>query len=335
MSFKDIIGQEKPKEILLRSIKEYRVFSSYLFWGKEGIGKKLTALEFAKTINCWNRSDNLEACESCLSCRKINKLCSPDLTIIEPVKDTISINQIRELQYQVNLKPMESKKKFYIIDQADKMTLEAENCLLKTIEEPPGEVIIILICNHPDYLLPTIVSRCQLLNFNTLSTINLKEVISTQNQIELEADRIELICRLAEGSVGKALKLISQKEFLRKREKIINLLSYISPQRYDLQSFNQLKEILSGDTDQLEAVLEVILFWYHDILLAQDLSLHKYIFNIDKLAILKEKSKLYSIEMLRNIIEYLGQIREYVKRNVNRQILSDRLYLKLVGEDFD
>jgi len=335
MSFKDIIGQQEAKEVLLRSIKENRVFSSYIFWGKEGIGKKFTALEFAKTINCLNCSDDLEACESCPSCLKINKLCSPDLSIIEPVKDTISINQIRELQCQVNLKPLESRKKFYIIDQADKMTREAENCLLKTIEEPPGEVIIILICPHPDYLLPTTVSRCQLLNFSALNLSNLKMAIFSKIQKKLDENRIELIGRLAEGSISKALKLIFQDEYLEKRDEIITLLSYIAPRKYDLQAFNQIKELLIGNTYQLEEVLEVMLFWYHDILLARDFSMHKYIFNIDKLSTIMEKTELYSIPLLRNIIEYLGQMREYVERNVNRQILADRLFLKLVGEDFE
>ncbi|GAB4113594.1 MAG: DNA polymerase III subunit delta' [Candidatus Caldatribacteriota bacterium] len=335
MSFNNIIGQEKAKEILLRSIKENKISSSYLFWGKEGVGKKFTALEFAKAINCLHPGEDFTSCENCLSCSKINKLCSPDLNIIEPLKNTISIQQIRDLQHQLNLKPLESKRKFYIIDQAEKMTQEAENCLLKTLEEPPPKVIIILICHHPDYLLPTIISRCQLINFTTLKSENLKRVISNLKQKDLDEDKFELICRLAEGSVGKALNLISKKEYLKKREEILDLLSSISPKKYDFIFFNRIKDILSGTDDQLEEALEIMLFWYRDLLLIQKLPLHQYLFNIDKLSILQEKSKMFSIKRIENILKYLGQIKELLERNINKQLLADELYLKLVGEDSD
>ncbi len=335
MSFNDIIGQEKAKELLLRSIKENKISSSYLFWGKEGVGKKFTALEFAKAINCLHPGEDFTSCENCYSCSKINKLCSPDLNIIEPVKNTISIQQIRDLQHQLNLKPLESKRKFYIIDRAEKMTEQAENCLLKTLEEPPPKVIIILICQHPGYLLPTIISRCQLINFTTLKSVNLKRIISTLKKKDLDDEKLELICRLARGSVGKALNLISKKEYLKKREEILNLLISISPKKYDLLSFNRIKDFFSGTDDQLEEAIEIMLFWYHDLLFIQELPIHRYLFNIDKLSILQEKSKIYSLKRLKNILEYLGQIKELIERNINKQLLADELYLKLVGEDGD
>ncbi|HEC93186.1 MAG TPA: DNA polymerase III subunit delta', partial [Candidatus Atribacteria bacterium] len=125
MSFKNIIGQEKAVDILLKSLKENKIFPSYIFMGADGVGKKSTAVEFAKAINCLNLSNDFEVCEKCSSCNKINKLCSPDLKIIEPIKGSIRIEQIRELRREINLKPFENRKKIYIIDHAETMTLEA------------------------------------------------------------------------------------------------------------------------------------------------------------------------------------------------------------------
>ncbi|GAG06941.1 unnamed protein product, partial [marine sediment metagenome] len=157
MSFKDIVGQERAIKILRKSLKENKISSSYIFVGSEGTGKKLTAIEFTKAVNCLNLNKNLEACDNCHSCNEINKQYCPDLKIVETTRGLIKIEQIREIRKEIELKPFKSKKKVYIIDKAEKMTLEASNCLLKTIEEPPYYAIIILICSKIDPILPTIV----------------------------------------------------------------------------------------------------------------------------------------------------------------------------------
>ncbi|HZK12596.1 MAG TPA: DNA polymerase III subunit delta', partial [Atribacterota bacterium] len=124
MSFNDIVGQERAIKILTKSIKENKISSSYIFIGSEGTGKKFTAIEFAKAVNCLNLNKDFEACENCQSCNEINKQYCPDLKIVKAIKDTIKIEQIREIRKDIELKPFKIKKKVYIIDKAEKMTLE-------------------------------------------------------------------------------------------------------------------------------------------------------------------------------------------------------------------
>ncbi len=182
MSFNDIVGQERAIKILTKSLKENKISSSYIFVGSEGTGKKLAAIEFTKAVNCLNLSEDSEACEDCQSCSEISKQRSPDLKIIEPIKSSIKIEQIREMRKEIGLKPFKNRKKIYIIDKAEKMTIEASNCLLKTIEEPPCYAIIILICSKIDPILPTIVSRCQIINFGLISSYKIKEFLLNKRE---------------------------------------------------------------------------------------------------------------------------------------------------------
>lgn len=331
MSFKDIVGQEKAVNILLKSLKEDKVSPSYIFVGSEGVGKKFTAVEFAKTINCLNVNNNLEACEICNVCNKINKQCCPDLKIIEPIKGSIKIEQIRELRREIDLKPFEDRKKIYIIDQAEEMTIEASNCLLKTIEEPPDYAIIILICINTDSILPTIISRCQLIKFRLIDSSKIRKILF--NKVNSEESKAELVSKLAQGSIGKAFKLISDKEYFNRREKLLDYLNKVLPGKYDSNFFINIEKILM-DINNIEERLEIILLWYRDILIIKELGIKEYIINSDKIEVLKEKSRVYSKEMLIDILDYIEQIKEFMKKNINRRLVSERLYLKMVGVEY-
>lgn len=331
MSFKDIVGQEKAVNILLKSLKEDKVSPSYIFVGSEGVGKKFTAVEFAKTINCLNVNNNLEACEICNVCNKINKQCCPDLKIIEPIKGSIKIEQIRELRREIDLKPFEYRKKIYIIDQAEEMTIEASNCLLKTIEEPPDYAIIILICINTDSILPTIISRCRLIKFRLIDSSKIRKILF--NKVNLQESKAELVSKLAQGSIGKAFKLISDKEYFNRREKLLDYLNKVLPGKYDSNFFINIEKILM-DINNIEEMLEIILLWYRDILIIKELGIKEYIINSDKIEELKEKSRVYSKEMLIDILDYIEQIKEFMKKNINRRLVSERLYLKMVGVEY-
>ena len=162
MSFNNIIGNEKIKSYLQEFINNKAISHSYLFSGQDGIGKKLFAREFAKMILCL--SDN-KPCNSCSSCIKFDSNNNPDFLQIEPDGNSIKISQIREMQKNVYEKPILSNKKVFIIDESEKMTEEAQNSLLKTLEEPPEYMVIILISSNENKLLNTIKSRCLKINF--------------------------------------------------------------------------------------------------------------------------------------------------------------------------
>ena len=332
MSFNDIVGQERVIKILTKSLKENKVSSSYIFVGSEGTGKKLVAIEFSKAVNCLNLSKGSEACENCQSCTEISKQFSPDLKIIEPIKNSIKIEQIREMRKEIGLKPFKNKKKIYIIDKAEKMTLEASNCLLKTIEEPPYYAIIILICSKIDPILPTIVSRCQILNFGLITSLKIKELLLNKVN-NLEKEKAEIISKLAQGSIGKAFKLAIDKEYFIRREEIVDYLSAISPGKYSDDVFAKVEKIVS-EINRIEEVLEIVKLWYRDILIIKNTGDQKYIANCDKLEVLDKKSQIYSQEILIDILDYLEQVEEYLIKNVNKRLILERLYIKMVGVEY-
>ena len=163
--FEKILGNERNKEILEKAIKLNKTSHSYLFWGTEGIGKKLIAKEVAKRILCLEK--NMQDCK-CKSCIEFDSDNNPDFQLIEATDGKIKIDQIREMQRKIAEKPIISSQKVYLIDDADTMTVEAQNCLLKTLEEPPEYITIILICSNEDTMLSTIKSRCTRMHFEPI-----------------------------------------------------------------------------------------------------------------------------------------------------------------------
>ncbi len=329
MSFNDIIGQDRALKILTKSIKENRASSSYIFIGSEGTGKKLTAIEFAKVLNCLDPNKDIEACENCQSCNEINKHYCPDLKIVEATRDSIKIEQIREIRKEIELKPFKCKKKVYIVDKAEKMTLEASNCLLKTIEEPPYYAIIILICSKIDAILPTIVSRCQIVNFRLISSLKIKKLLLDKIN-GLGKDEAEIISKLAQGSIGRAFKLSTDKEYFVRRETLIDYLSTIIPGKHSNNFFEKIEKQLL-EIKKIEETLEIIKLWYRDILIIKNTEYKKYIVNYDKVEVLGKKSQVYSQKMLVDILNYLELVEEYLVKNVNKRLILERLYIKMVG----
>ena len=205
--FETILGNQKVKQMLQNSIEKNIVSHSYMFIGLEGIGKKMIAKEFAKKILCLNQIiDNQCNCKSCIEFDTNN---NPDFLIVEPDGNSIKIEQIRNLQKLIQEKPIISNRKVYIIDNADLMTKEAQNCLLKTLEEPPEYTVIILIGSNENLFLTTIKSRCMILHFDKISNEEMKRYLKDNlgiNQINEE------MLDMFQGSIGKAINLKDKQE---------------------------------------------------------------------------------------------------------------------------
>mgnify|MGYP002622172195 CR=1 FL=1 len=227
--FEKIIAQEKAKDILSRQIKSNKIPHAYIFMGEEGTGKMLTAMEFAKVLNCqindYTKTDS-GSCGHCLACEHIDKGSYSDLHIInfekqdelaekeaEKGKTRLGIKVIRYMQDKVYLKATEGKWKIFIIEPAEKMTGEAFNCLLKTLEEPPENTIIILIAKHKETVPVTILSRVQTVFFRPLSVEDISKYLQENNS--LSPEKAVQIASMSEGSIEKAEKLIfnTQNEF--------------------------------------------------------------------------------------------------------------------------
>ena len=245
--FENIIGNTNIKTVLEKSIKQNKLSHSYLFIGTQGIGKKMIATEFAKMILCL---DDNKYCNHCKSCIEFDTNNNPDFVLISPDGNNIKIEQIRDIQKRIQEKPIISEKKVYIIDNADLMTTEAQNCLLKTLEEPPEFAVIILIGSNSNTFLPTIKSRCTIMNFNKISDEEMTKYLREKCDVK-NIDQNMLY--MYQGSIGKSLELKEKQEEYRNIENIINNIN-----RYDLIDFINNAEILYKSKEEINDILDYI-----------------------------------------------------------------------------
>lgn len=244
--FNNIIGNTNVKNYLEVSIKNSKTSHSYMFVGIEGIGKKLIAKSFAKRLLCFNEQQDGCNCKSCLEFDTQNH---PDFEIIEPDGNSLKIEQIRQLQRKIQEKPIISSKKIYIIDNADKMTIEAQNCLLKTLEEPPEFAILILIGSNESSFLDTIKSRCIILHFEQIENKDLKEFLNKNFEIQVNDD----VLKIFQGSIGKAVEL---KDKIEEYAQIGNMLKQLNAK--DMLSIVTMAKPIYEAKEDIYPILEYI-----------------------------------------------------------------------------
>lgn len=294
MALKNIIGQDKTVNIILKTLSRGRVPSAYLFAGESGIGKRFTALNLAKAVNCLKGRDalsvlrdelnrdthyslpitgyDLDACDECISCRKIDSNNHPDFLLVSPEKGEIRIDEIRAVEEALLFKPYEGRKKVVIIDDADMMNQSAANAFLKTLEEPPDESLLILVAANPDRLPETIRSRCSRLNFkplsyeacekvikavNSQSTTHGQSAVKTKNQWsgvrgQDDDQRLPTVVRLSMGRPGLAIS----SDILNERERFLSLLKNM------LNGNNE----VWADRDEIEQWFDASLIFMRDII---------------------------------------------------------------------
>lgn len=245
--FDKIIGNDKIKEILYKSVKDKKTSHSYLFVGIEGIGKKEIAKEFAKMLLCISEN---KYCNTCKSCIEFDTNNNPDFLYIEPDGNSVKIEQIRYIQRKIQEKPIISNKKVYIINDADKMTTEAQNCLLKTLEEPPEYSTIILIGSNENMFLSTIKSRCMIIHFSKIEDEKIRKYLEEKYELK---DISQNMLEIFQGSIGKAILLKDKKEQYEKIEEIIKSLK----QKSIIDILN-MSEILYKSKEEIFDILEYI-----------------------------------------------------------------------------
>ena len=274
--FENIVGNNNIKQMLQKTVELQNVSHSYLFIGIDGIGKKLIAKEFAKMIMCLEEN---KYCNKCKSCIEFDSNNNPDFIYIEPDGNNIKIEQIRQMQSKVIEKPIISNKKVYIINDTQNMTVEAQNCLLKTLEEPPEYITIILIASNENNLLSTIKSRCTIIHFDKIENKELKEYAT--NVIGI-SNVNENIINIFQRSIGKAIRL---KDKLDIYENIENIISNMNNK--DIVDILNCSEILYKSKDEIEEILEYI----NVILLNQSKQNIKYVKCIDIVEDTKKRLK--------------------------------------------
>lgn len=290
MSFDNIVGNNKIKDFLNQSIDEKHVSHSYLFVGIDGIGKTLFAREFAKKILCLNGKG--DSCESCIKWDSNNH---PDFLQIEPENNTIKIEQIRSMQEEISVKPIASNKKVFLIVNSDCMTKESQNCLLKTLEEPPEYATIILTTSNESKLLNTIKSRCMKIPFQKIEENELEEYAKNILNLNLSKEFI----KICEGSIGKLLEIEENKEIY---TEVNSLLDNI--ERYSFSTLINKAEILYKEREKIQEILEYI---------------NVYLYNQ------KDMKKL-------NCIKYVEEVKKRLLANSNYDMCIDYLLMKLWEE---
>ena len=247
MKYTDILGNEKVKDILKKAVQHNTVLHSYLFVGEEGIGKSLFAKEFAKSILCLGKEKQCEACKSCIEIEENNQ---PDYIEIVPDGNSIKIEQIRNMQLKVAEKPIVSTKKVYVIQEADTMTQEAQNALLKTLEEPPEYITIILIASNENSILNTIKSRCTKIVFEPLSNEELKRYAQ---EYWKDATIPEEVFASSMGSIARLRNNIEHQELYTNVYQCINQIENKS-----LLDFLKQAESIAKAKEESDAVLEFL-----------------------------------------------------------------------------
>ncbi len=340
MALKDIIGQEKALDILRGCIRKERIPHALLFAGDDGIGKRLTALNFAKTLNCLsvenaesgvkseglfkdselqtpNSEFQIDACDQCPSCRKIEKGNHPDIFIVEPEGDgdQIKVDAIRQLEESLSYKPFEGTYKIAIIDNAEKMNQSTANAFLSTLEAPPAHSILIMVSSRPEMLLATIRSRCQRINFSPLPVQTMGKLLEERIK-GIDHGQAMLLSILSGGRLGYALNenLIEERDrsFDEFKDMLVNPEAEIWEDRSGMERWFDWAQLLLRDAAVLKATGRT------DLLINQDKT--NEIRELSKKAVLKDILKLAG---------ELHRIRRLLNFNLNKQLTLNHTSLLL------
>ena len=322
MTFASIIGHDRQKDLLRRALSSDRVPHAYLFEGPAGVGKRLVALALTRAIFC--RQGN--GCGDCAACRKVDHHNHPDLHFVEADGNSIKIEQIRTMQKELSYRPLEAPKKICVIDDAEKLNLAAGNALLKTLEEPTANTLIILLTAQPDALLSTVRSRCQRLPFARIERKRLMEVLC--EQLAIDEKEAHILTSLANGSFKKALGK-DRELYIDGRRDLLKTLTGLSPGSV-LPLFN-FAEKLAQDKEILPEILEIFQAFYRDLLLYRHGRPESELVNIDLMEKIHRVANNESTPSLLDKLSALNQTRRQLARNVNRQLAVEVLLMHLVA----
>jgi len=344
--FAELTGNERVKTALKRMLVSDRLPGALLFTGEEGIGKKLFALEVARALNCRTPKDH-EACGVCSSCTRIGKLNypqrddaeewtqiiwtdHPDVGLVVAPKRVLRVEQMRQIEKEANFRPFEGKARVFLIDEADKLNDASANALLKVLEEPPRTSHLILITARPAMLLPTILSRCQMIRFSPLTPAEIETHLTKNKLVDTKTARLR--ARAAGGSIGRALSgdLVTFTSQRKAMLKVLNALVVSDDRAQLLRSAEQLNE--AQYKEEFEERLDVLETLIRD---AWMLSLGVepgQLVNEDLTPELQEVSRKLDSGRAADWILQLEDLREQLIVNINRKVTTDALFLVMAGD---
>lgn len=325
IGFHDIIGHEEIIRHLKNAIETGKVSHSYILTGEHGSGKKLLAGTFAMTLQC--EKGGTEPCQECDSCKKAIGKNHPDIIMVSHEKPgTISIDEIRDqVIHDVAIKPYCSPYKIYIIPDADLMTPQAQNALLKTIEEPPEYAVIMLLTSNGDGLLPTIRSRCVRLDLKVVDDSLVKKYL--MEHLHIPDYQAEIDVSFAHGSIGKAKHAATSQEFADMTSNALKLLE--NANKMEVYELTDAIKNLSTEKQNIADYLDIFLFWFRDVLMFKATrEIDNLVFK-QEINFIKEQAKERSYENLEKILDALEKTKVRLRANVNQELALELLFLTI------
>ncbi len=322
-----VIGHDRPVHLLQNSIEAGRVSHAYLLSGPRRVGKLTLAREFARALNCLEPDC---PCGRCRACRKIERGVHPDVQAIELEEGAknISIDAVRGIHERVALRPAEGRVKVYIIEEAERLSEPAANSLLKTLEEPPPSVVLILTTLDATMLLPTLVSRCQQVDLLPVPTRTIEGAV--QQRFGLEPEQARLVASLAQGRVGWALEAATNPAMLHRRAELMDrLIALPRANRVDRFAYAaELSTLCNRDPEAARGVLESWQSWWRDLLLFR-LDMEDLVVNVDLRDRLKSQARLYTVETLSRMVKAIQETLSLLAQNVNTRLALEVLMLRV------
>lgn len=325
VGFNNVIGHEEIIRHLQNAIKTGKISHSYIFAGEPGSGKRLLAGIYAMTLQCEAGGEN--ACGKCESCKRAIGKNHSDIIMVKHEKpNTISIDEIREqVVNDVDIKPYSSPHKIYIIPDAEIMTPQAQNALLKTIEEPPEYAVIMLLTSNIDGLLPTIRSRCVRLDLKVVDDGLVKKYL--MEHLHIPDYQAEIDASFAHGSIGKAKEAATSQEFADITQKALKILKYAdSMEVYEL---TEAIKNLSSEKQNINDYLDIFQFWFRDVLMFKATrEIDNLVFK-QEINYIREQASQRSYENLEKILEALDKTKVRLRANVNTELALELLFLTI------
>lgn len=323
----DILGHDKTVNHLKRHIENHSLRHAYLFTGAKGVGKRTLAIRFAQALNCQAPLHPGEPCLQCRTCQQIAREQYPDLTVVESEEKSsvLHVDQVRELSHILALAPYQSQYRIAVLCNFEKANQSAANALLKTLEEPPPKAILIVTAPSSDHLLPTVVSRCELLRLRQVPVLDIEDYLKTSWQVEPK--QAALLAQLSSGCPGQAITLLQNPQILAQRttwlDEHLRLLAGTRVYRFEFVDKNYKK-----DKNYIIEMIQVWLSFWRDVFLAAGESSAPLV-NQDKEEEIRQLAARYKTDVSHQVVSSLIRSLELLDRNINLRLMLGNLMLDL------
>lgn len=325
VNFRDIVGHEDVIRHLQHGIETKKLSHSYLVIGETGSGKKTIASTFAMTLQC--ERGGIEACMECDSCKRAIGNNHPDIiTVTHEKPGIITVDEVREqLIHDVAIRPYHSEYKVYIVPDAQFMNQQAQNAILKTIEEPPEYAIIMLLATTAESLLPTIRSRCVQLNLKVVSDQKIKKYLMERLQVpDYQAD---IDVSFAHGSIGKAKEAATSQEFAEITENALRVLRFADSM--EIYELTEVIKKLAAEKVKIEDYLDIFQFWFRDVLMFKATREAGTLVFKQEINYIREQARERSYENIEKILESIDKTKTRLRANVNMELALELLFLTI------